>query len=74
MRGRSRRDEVVQLEDVPQSSIGAPLPVLLSDEQRVVLAFLLEEPDPNWDGMEVRSVDHKTDVRVAMVRFDASAT
>jgi hypothetical protein len=74
MRSRSNRDEVVQLEDVPQSSIGAPLPVVLSDEQRVVLAYLLEEPDPNWDGTEARVVDYETEGQVAIVTFEGYAS
>ncbi|MGH3023450.1 MAG: hypothetical protein ACRDNI_07325 [Gaiellaceae bacterium] len=74
MRGRSSRDEVVQIEDVPQSSIGAPLPVLLSDEQRVVLAYLLEEPDPSWDGTEVRVVDQQSEGAIAIVTFDGYAS
>src|SRR5262249_48789134 len=40
------RDEVVALEGVPQSSAGAPIPVVLADEHRVVLAYYVEEPTP----------------------------
>ncbi len=43
--------------DVPQSSVGAPLPVVLADERTLFVCYLLEKPDPNWDGSYVRSVD-----------------
>jgi len=51
------RDEVQELTGVPQSSIGAPVPVIISDENRVVLAYYVEERDPEWDGRTVRVVE-----------------
>jgi hypothetical protein len=33
-------DRVVALEGIPQSSVGAPEPVIISDERRVVPSFL----------------------------------
>lgn len=40
------KDSVEILDGVPQSSIGAPIPILLADEQHVVLAYYLENtPD-----------------------------
>jgi hypothetical protein len=50
------RDRVVELRDVPQSSIGAPIPCVLADEHRVILAYYIEEPDPDWDGTYVRAI------------------
>jgi hypothetical protein len=50
------RDEVHELAGIPQSSIGAPIPVIISDENRVVLAYYVEERDPDWDGRTVRVV------------------
>lgn len=50
------RDEVQELAGVPQSSIGAPIPFLISDEHRVVLAYYVEERDPEWDGQTVRVI------------------
>jgi hypothetical protein len=37
------RDEVQELTGVPQSSIGAPIPVIISDESRVVLGYQIYE-------------------------------
>ncbi len=64
------RDEVVELRDIPQSSIGAPLPAVVATEDRVLLAYLLEATDPEWDGRTVRVV-HPTspDQLVALVEF-----
>ena len=44
------QDQVVELADVPQCSPGAPLPLVLADDIRLVLAYLVHEPDPSWDG------------------------
>ena len=36
-------DELVELEGVPPSSAGAPMPIVLADECRVLLAYLVQE-------------------------------
>jgi len=33
--------------------VGAPMPHLMVNDNRALLAFLLKEPDPNWDGTYV---------------------
>ena len=50
-------DRVVPLDDVPQSSVGAPLPAVLCDERRLLLAYLLQEDTSDWNGTSVRTVD-----------------
>ena len=50
-------DRVVELEAVPQSSIGAPLPVVLSDEHEIVLAYIVENRPSDWDGFYIRMID-----------------
>ena len=65
------RDRVVELPDFPQSSIGAPCPMVLSDEFATVVAFYVEEADPAWDGTSVRVVGPDSlDEKIAIVRFD----
>jgi hypothetical protein len=66
------RDRVVELEDVPQSSVGAPLPVVVADESTLQLAYYLSVPDTDWDGTYVREVDVDTDDPVALVRFEGA--
>lgn len=64
------RDRVVPLDDAPQSSVGAPLPVVLSSEHRLQLVYLLEETPPDWDGTWVRIVNPDSDdMPVAVVEF-----
>jgi hypothetical protein len=64
------RDSVVSLDGVPQSSIGAPCPFVMSDEHTLMLAYIIEKVDPNWDGTYVRSVGPNTaGETVALVRF-----
>jgi len=38
------KDMVVQLEGAPQSSVGSPRPLVIADEQSVVLGYYLQEP------------------------------
>ena len=40
------RDKVIEIRTVPQSSAGAPMPIILSDEQRILLAYIQDSsPD-----------------------------
>src|SRR5262245_6658712 len=64
------KDRVVPIKDIPQSSIGAPIPVVLSDEFVTVVAFYLEDMSDNWDGTSVRVVGKETEGEpLALVRF-----
>jgi hypothetical protein len=50
------RDRVTELVGVPQSSVGAPIPLVISDEHRVVLGYYVQETEPGWDGTTARIV------------------
>ncbi len=50
------RDRVAAVSGVSECDIGAPLPVVLADESRVLLGYLLGVDDPDWDGTYVRTV------------------
>ncbi|MBI3712151.1 MAG: hypothetical protein HY253_04195 [Burkholderiales bacterium] len=66
----TERDSVVRLSDVPQSSVGAPLPCVIATEHSLAVAFLLQENDPNWDGSYVRVVSQESDNEpIGIVRF-----
>lgn len=65
------RDHVSEIADVPQSDTGAPLPVVFASEHRIVLIYVVSEPDPNWDGTYVNLVDSKTErEKIARIHFD----
>jgi len=64
------KDSVVPLADIPQSSVGAPLPRIVADEHTCIVGFYLEARDPNWDGTYARVVDPEaTADPVAVVTF-----
>jgi len=63
------RDRVVEVSGMPQSSVGAPLPVVLADEGTVLLAYLLEVREPDWDSSSIRVVTPSSDEPAALVRF-----
>jgi hypothetical protein len=44
-----KKDKVISLENIPQSSVGAPCPVVLSDEHTTVVAYYTEEADIDYD-------------------------
>ncbi|MBF2003006.1 MAG: hypothetical protein IGS38_20065 [Synechococcales cyanobacterium M58_A2018_015] len=64
------RDTVVELKNMPQSDVGAPLPFVWADDYRLILEYLVSEPDPNWDGTDINIVSPDTsDMLVAIIRF-----
>lgn len=66
------RDKVIELENVPQSSVGAPLPTVLSDEHKILLAYIVQDTPSAWDGSYVRVVDPNTSGEpLALVEFNS---
>jgi hypothetical protein len=64
------RDCVVKIEEFPQSSIGAPIPIVISNEFVTVVAFYLKDTPDDWDGTTVREITMETEGRpIALVRF-----
>lgn len=55
------RDIVHPLSGIPQSSIGAPLPMLLSDEHSTLLSYVVQKHDSHWDGTATRVVGPESD-------------
>jgi hypothetical protein len=43
------RDKVLPMTDIPQSSIGAPIPVILADEHTTVVAYYTQEDENDLD-------------------------
>jgi hypothetical protein len=65
------RDRVVELRDVPQSSVGAPCPVVVASEHDLFVAYLVQHTPAGWDGTSVRVVaPDSMHEPAAMVRFD----
>jgi hypothetical protein len=65
-----QHDRVIELKSVPQSSVGAPIPVLLAGEHDVLLAYYLQDAPAGWDGATVRVVDADSEGEpVAVVKF-----
>jgi len=54
------RDKVLELKDAPQSSVGAPCPMILAGEDYLYLAFFLQDTPARWDGSTVRVVSEDT--------------
>ena len=68
-----RHDQVVSLDGVPQSDVGAPLPTVFADDYRLFLEYLVSDPDPDpdWDGTYVNLVGNDTNGTVALIRFQS---
>ena len=56
----------------PAWSGGAPMPQVFSNGHKTFLIYLIDEPDPNWDGTYVTSIDNTSDTvyPLALVEFD----
>ena len=64
-------DRVIALDGIPPSDTGAPLPIVLADENNLLIAYITSSPDPNWDGRIAESVSPTTPYRsVAVVEFE----
>lgn len=70
MYGVDGADKVVELKDLPQSSVGAPCPVVLAGEHRLSVAYFLSDAPPGWVGRSIRSVGPESTAEpAAVVRF-----
>jgi hypothetical protein len=64
------QDRVREIESAPRPDVGAPLPAVVANEDDILLAYIVSEPDPNWDGSYVDVVSSSSpDERIAIVRF-----
>lgn len=64
------QDEVTELTSAPRPDIGAPLPLVLADEHHLLLAYLISEPNPTWDGGSITLVSPESDgLAIAIIRF-----
>lgn len=69
----SKGEEFAEPCDFPVKwDTGAPMPHLLKNENRALLAFLMSEPDPNWDGsyVTVKSPADENVEPLALVEFE----
>ena len=63
-------DSVRELDGVPQSSVGAPVPLVVSDEHRAVVAYYLEDVPPGWDSQSVPVVGPENATEpIAIIQF-----
>ena len=64
------RNTLEEIKDFPQSSVGAPIPVVLSDEHKLFLCYYVQDPVEGWNGTTVKMVDADTaDEAVAVITF-----
>jgi hypothetical protein len=66
------KDRVVVLDGIPQSSPGAPEPMIIADERRVVLAYYVHSAEL-WDGKTVQMRDPEGKETIALVRLKSHA-
>lgn len=65
-------DRVVALEGIPPSSAGAPEPVIIADERRVILAYRVQSAEI-WDRKTVRIEDPEGKEPIALIRLESRA-
>ncbi|MGX8013214.1 hypothetical protein ACVDG8_031690 [Mesorhizobium sp. ORM8.1] len=53
--------------DLPLSSAGAPLPHVFADEGRLVIAYIVNVPDPPFDGINPRPVSAAAEGEVVAI-------
>jgi hypothetical protein len=63
-------DRVIELSSAPRPDVGAPLPLVIGDEHRLLLAYIISESDPAWDGSDVTIVSPELEgLPIAIVQF-----
>ncbi len=67
-------DTVVEITDMPRPDVGAPLPLVLADDYRLLLAYLVSERDPNWDGSYVNIISPDSEGMPVAVVKDGKVT
>jgi hypothetical protein len=66
----SLADQPLELNDIPQSSVGAPCPMVMAGEHSLRLAYYLQNTPKGWDGTTVRILsDSQADEPCALVTF-----
>lgn len=61
------KDTLEELKVLPKSSIGAPCPLVMTDEHKTFLAYILQDQSPNWDGTSVRVIDSDSVCSITIV-------
>ncbi len=60
MFGKRITEKLIQIKGVPQSSVGAPCPLVYATEFDMYVTYYLEAHDPDWDGTYAKVVDPNT--------------
>lgn len=69
------KNTLEKINALPQSSVGAPIPVVLSDEHKLFLCYYIEDTPEGWDGTTVKVVNTDTaDETVAVITFERYST
>jgi hypothetical protein len=61
MFGLQPKEKLKPLDDLPQSSVGAPCPLVFATEHSLYVTFYLNQADPAWDGTSVKIVDAQSE-------------
>src|SRR6266576_1373042 len=66
---KTTADRLIEVESLPLQDTGAPLPTVVSSDSQLLLAYIVSEPDPAWDGDPTSLSPATPDRQVAIVRF-----
>ncbi|MHC4740590.1 MAG: hypothetical protein ACYS8Z_01685 [Planctomycetota bacterium] len=58
---RKEKDKVLEITDIPKSDVGAPLPVVLSDEHHLFCVYYLRDTPDDWNGTNVKVMNIDSD-------------
>lgn len=63
------KDEVVEIDNLPQSSVGAPIPTVVASESSVLLIYYLQETPDDWDGQTVKMISSDSFEPLIIIKF-----
>lgn len=64
-----QQDVVIQLSDAPQPDVGAPVPLVVADDNQLLVSYIVLTPEQNWDGTHVSVIAPDTQEKIALVKF-----
>lgn len=67
MFGFQPKEKLKSLTDLPQSSVGAPCPLVFATEHSLYVTFYLNQIDPSWNGTTVKVVNTQSEGEPSMI-------
>jgi hypothetical protein len=63
------KDIVKELNGVPALSVGAPMPLILANEHKLILVYASDESEPDWGQVDLVNNSPEFELSLALIEF-----